>query len=319
LVYNGDLETDWDAQFFSPLYANIRALLATLPNQAAMGNHERTGAGFTKYFPYPFVAGRYWSFDYGPAHFAVVDQYTPYTAGTDQLVWLENDLATTDRPWRFVCLHEPGWSAGGGHSNDTDVQTYVQPLCVAYCVAVLFAGHNHYYARASVNGVEHLTVGGGGAPLHTPDLGYPYVVTGTSAYSHSEITIEGDSLTLMAFTHADSLIDSLGMSLPRAGLGRPEGHEAGPELGLAHASANPASGGAALECFMPAAGHAELSVHGPSGERLRTLVDRHLGPGSHQVVWDGQDQAGRRVAPGVYFIRLKAAGDMVTSKIVVVE
>lgn len=319
LVYNGDLETDWDTQFFSPLYANIRPLLASLPYQSAIGNHERTGAGFTKYFPYPFVAGRYWSFDYGPAHFAVVDQYTPYGPGTDQLLWLENDLASTTKPWRFVCLHEPGWSAGGGHSNNTSVQTYIQPLCEAYCVAILFAGHNHYYARASVNGVEHLTVGGGGAPLHTPNLAYPDVVTGTSAYSHCEIAIDGDSLTLTAFTHTDSLIDSLGMSLPRAGATGTVWQEVRSGPGLALASANPAVGETAVFYSIPAAARAELSVHGVDGQKVRALLDRQVDAGRHRVVWDGRDQSGQRVPPGVYFIRLEAAGDGVTKKIVVVE
>lgn len=317
LVYNGDLETDWNTQFFDPLYPNIRTLLASMPYQSAMGNHERTGAGFTKYFPYPFVAARYWSFDYGPAHFAVVDQYTPYGPGSDQLLWLDNDLASTAKPWRFVYLHEPGWSAGGGHSNETDVQTYIQPLCEAYCVAILFAGHNHYYARASVNGVEHITVGGGGAPLHVPNLGYPNVVTGTSAYSHCEIAIDGDSLTLMAFTYSDSLIDSLGMSLPRAGAQCPTWNEVGANLDISYASANPGLVGASVMCSIPVAGRAELSVYCTNGRKVATLMDRYVDQGFHPIMWDGRDQAGRGVAAGVYFVRLEAAGEAVTKKIVI--
>ncbi len=81
LVDNGNSESEWDNQFFSPAYQNIQKMLATLPYQSCMGNHEGSGVLFTKYFPYPFVAGRYWSFDYGPAHFAVVDQYTSYGPG----------------------------------------------------------------------------------------------------------------------------------------------------------------------------------------------------------------------------------------------
>jgi len=73
LVSNGNNESDWDNQFFNPSYPNIIKLLASAPYQAAIGNHEGTSQLFVKYFPYPFVAGRYWSYDYGPAHFVVID------------------------------------------------------------------------------------------------------------------------------------------------------------------------------------------------------------------------------------------------------
>ncbi|MFZ1948294.1 MAG: metallophosphoesterase [bacterium] len=319
LVYNGDLETDWDSQFFNPSYPNIKTVLASFPYQVAIGNHEKTGAGFVKYFPYPFVAGRYWSFDYGPAHFAVVDQYTPYTAGTDQLAWLEADLAGTDKPWRFVYLHEPGWSAGGGHANNTAVQTYIQPLCEAYDVAMLFAGHNHYYARASVNGVEHVTAGGGGAPLHTPDLGYPYVVTGTGAYSHCEIAIDGGSLSLRAVTWTDSLIDSLSISLPGAEV-PPTGMT--PALGpvsLGPVHPNPSGQDVTIRFALRGAARAGLAIYATDGRKVADLEAGDLAAGPHSASWDGLDATGGRVSPGVYFVRLEACGRALSAKLVVLN
>jgi len=128
LVNHGNNESDWDNQFFDPSYQNIQEILANLPYQSCMGNHEESGVLFKKYFPYPFVDGRYWSFDYGPAHFVVVDQYTNYGSGSAQLTWIENDLASTNKLWKFIYLHAPGWSAGGGHSNSTNVQNRIQPL-----------------------------------------------------------------------------------------------------------------------------------------------------------------------------------------------
>ena len=55
------------------------------------------------------------------AHIAVVDQYTDYAPGSEQYAWLENDLANTTVPWKFIQLHEPGWSAGR-HSSEYSVQ-----------------------------------------------------------------------------------------------------------------------------------------------------------------------------------------------------
>ena len=112
-----------------------------------------------KYWPYPYVDNFYWSFDYGPSHIVVVDQYAPYTSNSPQYKWLENDLSGTDKQWIFIVFHEPSWSAGN-HENNNEVQTYIQPLCEQYGVDIVFAGHNHYYARAEVNRVQHVTTGG---------------------------------------------------------------------------------------------------------------------------------------------------------------
>jgi hypothetical protein len=49
-----------------------------------------------------------------------------------------------------------------------------------------------------------------------------------------------------------------------------------------------------------------LAVYGVGGERVRTLVDQMAqDAGPHSVRWDGYDENGRAVAPGVYFYRLE--------------
>ena len=207
LVSDGDDEADWDEQFFDPIYTGIQTLLRDIPYLSAMGNHEGDGVLFQKYFPYPFVGGRYWSYDYGPAHFVVVDQYTSYSTGSAQLTWIEGDLAASTKPWKIMYLHEPGWSAGG-HSNEIPVQTYLQPLCEQYGVPIIFGGHNHYYARAVVNGVQHVTTGGGGAPLYTPNPSYPYIVEVAEEHHYCKIAIDGSTLDFEAVMPDGTLLDS---------------------------------------------------------------------------------------------------------------
>ena len=210
LVSSGDHEASWDLQFFDPKHENIQKMLANVPFVSCMGNHEQSGELYEKYFPYPFEeGGRYWSFDYGPAHFVMVDQYVDYATGSEQLAWIEDDLNSTDKTWKFVFLHEPGWSAGA-HANQKDVQDYIQPLCEAYGVDMIFAGHNHYYARAVVNGVYHITTGGGGAPLYTPDPDYTPEVIVTSESNHfCKVEIEGNMLTFTAVKPDGTEIDAL--------------------------------------------------------------------------------------------------------------
>ena len=212
LVGDGEAESAWTEEFFDPRYPNIRALLSSLSFLPVMGNHEGNGALFRKYFPMPFVASGYWSFDYGPAHIALLDQYTPYGVGSAQHSWLANDLAASAKQWKFIVLHQPGWSAGGGHANDPLVQGVIQPLAERYGVAIIFGGHNHYYARALVRGVQHLTIGGGGAPLHVPDPQAPFVVATSQSHSFVEIAIRGDTLTGTARRSDGTVIEVFAIS-----------------------------------------------------------------------------------------------------------
>jgi hypothetical protein len=306
-VNNGASETDWTNQFFAPAYTHIRGLMAGLPYQACIGNHEGAGALFTKYFPYPYVAARYWSFDYGPAHIAVMDQYTSYTPGSAQLQWLANDLAQTTKEWKFILLHEPGWSAGGGHENNTAVQNYIQPLCEQYKVSIVFGGHNHYYARAIFNNVQHITTGGGGAPLYTPNLTYPFVVRGTSAYHHCEVEIAGQTLSFRAVKPDGTVIDSFS----RSATGAPE-PAVQPRLGGAHP--NPFRWETVID-WSPAGNQgAQLVIVDASGRVVRSFAAH--APGNQSVTWDGRDAAGRGVASGIYFARLEAGGRTQITKLV---
>jgi hypothetical protein len=195
LVQNGDAAEDWASEFFSPEFLNIRSELANLAVLPVMGNHEGSGKLFSLYFPMPFVSARYWSFDYGPAHVVMLDQYTDYEPGSAQYEWLKQDLASSKKTWKFAVLHAPGWSAGGGHENNEDVQQYLEPLFEQYSVSIVFGGHNHYYARAAVNGVQHLTIGTGGAPEYPPDPNYPNIVATYNGMGFSRFEIDGNRLS----------------------------------------------------------------------------------------------------------------------------
>lgn len=211
-VNNGDSESDWTSQFFGRTRYNTMAFQADVPIMGCMGNHEYSGVLYQKYFPYAFEpGGRYFSFDYGPVHVVILDQYTAYGPGSTQYTWLENDLANTAKEWKFIVLHEPGWSSGG-HSNEPDVQNWIQPLCLTYDVDIVFAGHNHYYAHHEVQGVHHITTGGGGAPLYTPSSSADYQVYAEMVLHHCELDIQGDQLYFTARDVNGTVIENFTIS-----------------------------------------------------------------------------------------------------------
>jgi hypothetical protein len=212
LLHSGDWvntnsESDWTNEFFNRDYAPALQMQASLPIQGCMGNHEGSGTIYMKYYPYPYVGNRYWSFDYGPAHIVILDQYVSYSPGSAQYNWLVSDLSTSTKQWKFIVLHQPGWTAGGSHGNDASVQNYIQPLCEQYGVQIVFGGHNHYYARADVNDVYHITTGGGGAPLYNPAPGQPYIVTYEKTLHYCKVAIDGNSLSFQAVKPDGSVID----------------------------------------------------------------------------------------------------------------
>jgi hypothetical protein len=210
MISTGDLmdiaeEASLQANEFSKNTPNIRELQASLPVVNIMGNHDGTLL-FKKYFPYPFTDTFDWSFDFGPAHFTVIDQYIDLAEGTRRYSWLENDMASSKKPWKIILLHESGWSAGP-HDNNETVQNLIQPLAERYGVDLVIAGHNHYYARAMVQGVTHLTTGGGGAPLYDPERGWPLVVKTIKAYHFLRFSIDGQELTVEVISPEGELLD----------------------------------------------------------------------------------------------------------------
>jgi hypothetical protein len=85
---------------------------------------------------------------------------------------------------------------------------------------------------------------------------------------------------------------------------------------LAPAQPNPAHGATRLHFSLPAAARVQLEVIGVDGRRVRTLIDASMTPGDHEVVWDGRDESGQAVAPGLYFDRLTSAGRTLSHRIV---
>ena len=112
--------------------------------------------------------GNFWySFDYGLAHFIILDSETDLpvglqspdeVGGTDagansgpfgypnqQYDWFEKDLASIDRektPWVIVGLHRPWYIASSGDACLACQQAF-EPLMIKYGVDLYMQGHVH--------------------------------------------------------------------------------------------------------------------------------------------------------------------------------
>jgi flagellar hook assembly protein FlgD len=51
-----------------------------------------------------------------------------------------------------------------------------------------------------------------------------------------------------------------------------------------------------------------IRVYDIAGRCVRTLVDGRSTVGAHQLSWDGRDDRGARLRPGIFHVRLEARG-----------
>uniref|UniRef100_UPI003F7DEE2E metallophosphoesterase n=1 Tax=Mitsuokella multacida TaxID=52226 RepID=UPI003F7DEE2E len=120
LVDNGEDHRQWDAWFDA-----VAGIIDRIPVAPLMGNHEsynedwkvREPVAYLHEFALPAngseeFAGRYYSFDYGPAHFIVLDTQTDEAADFHhglleaQQAWFREDVKKTDKKWKIVLMHK---------------------------------------------------------------------------------------------------------------------------------------------------------------------------------------------------------------------
>lgn len=63
----------------------------------------------------------------------------------------------------------------------------------------------------------------------------------------------------------------------------------------------------------------KLQIMNPNGEIIKTLIEKELPPGQHEIIWDGTDNYNHKVSSGVYFYRLMADDKELTKKLVLIK
>ena len=82
---------------------------------------------------------------------------------------------------------------------------------------------------------------------------------------------------------------------------------------------NPASRQAAIRFELPTAGSVRTTIHDVAGRLVRCLPDGIMSVGVHDVAWDGRDDTGREVAPGIYLARVSTNAGTRTTRVVLLK
>lgn len=177
VVQTGDMTPDGFDSSAWPVFFDIeRELLRHTAFFPALGNHERHTPRFAEFFD---REKPYYSFDWGNAHFAMVDSdigsvsaiESERTASwAEQTRWLEADLkAHQGADYRFVAAHHPPITAVSSRQGDNPHMIALMPMFEKYRVSAGLFGHDHNYQHYLKNGIHYIGSGGGGAPLYDVD------------------------------------------------------------------------------------------------------------------------------------------------------
>lgn len=149
---------EWDSYFRNFEFMNMNTTLVPVA-----GNHE----GNLQWFKFnnmfnigeaensAVITGCYYSFDWGDAHFAVLNSNDMYPMSASQLNWLKNDMNSSDAQWKIILTHRALYSAGKNiNKPDTIImRNLLLPVIDELGIDVVFAGHDHMYFRTeSVKG-----------------------------------------------------------------------------------------------------------------------------------------------------------------------
>jgi hypothetical protein len=88
---------------------------------------------------------------------------------------------------------------------------------------------------------------------------------------------------------------------------------------LAQNRPNPFARNTQIEYGVPRSMDVEIAIYNAAGQRISTLVDDVKSPGFYKANWQGMDDFGRRLAEGVYFIRMTTDELTDTKKLILIK
>ena len=184
-------------QAYDPTWGRFKDISFPTP-----GNHDYDDPGASGYFSYfgSQAPGPYYSFDRGAWHFVSLNSEIAHHAGSAQEVWLDEDLAATDKTCVVAYWHSPRFSSGP-QGNDASMEPLYRSLHEGGA-EILLVAHDHFYERfapqdAAGNpdplGVREFVVGTGGKSRHQVQILKPNSEVTGSTYGALRLTLKNGS------------------------------------------------------------------------------------------------------------------------------
>jgi hypothetical protein len=102
------------------------------------------------------------------------------------------------------------------------------------------------------------------------------------------------------------------------GIAQPESSFLPTNFDLIRPLPNPVASGTHIRYVLPRSEPVDLRIYNVAGAPVRRLVSGGQSAGHFSAYWNARDDAGRRVAPGVYYVRLRSSDYSAAQKLIVV-
>ena len=136
---------------------------ARFPLYLAPGNHDVWSPASEKLFSEYTHHPLHYSFDYGAAHFTVLDNSRADELSAAELAFLESDLEQhRGQAVKFIVSHRPSWILDAGLRN---THFALHQLARKYGVQYVIAGHVHQILHVDLEGVTYLSLPSSGGHL----------------------------------------------------------------------------------------------------------------------------------------------------------
>jgi hypothetical protein len=166
-------------------------------------------------------------------------------------------------------------------------------------------------AVAQVGGPYSLvwsTIDGGGT---TAVAGGSYVLGGTAGQPEAGSMAGGVYALSGGFWFAGAVVTAID--------DEPAPPAAPAQLRILPSAPNPFGAATAFALELPAALPVAARIYNAAGQLVRTLCDGPRPAGRHEIVWDARDEAGARVARGVYLLTTRVGVSTRTQKLILVD
>jgi hypothetical protein len=302
--------TDFKNEFFRTGELN---LISNVPFFLTTGNHEGWDVNtkaFTKGITVQSGTEDYYSFDYGSVHVLVLNTEISYSQGSNQYNFAMADLSSTTKPWKIVISHKPAYCSGG-HGEDAGMITMSQNIFVPAGVDMVISGHSHFYQHNRVSNIEHMVLGGGGAPLYVP-TNASYTLKSVQDYNFGIFDINSDTLLLRVYNNLNTLLDTVKI------IKHPEGFHGNGTLikdfNINEVYPNPSNPEFTISFDVKDEADYTIKLFDVGGRLVDTIKNGMIKSGHHEIIYPTE-----KLSSGTYFVMLTKGKDFKAKKVVVVK
>lgn len=332
VIHSGDLWSDigmskWKSNVTSK--SNLNALLNANKLLVAWGNHESCSE-LTKFTP-SLVRNNSCNYSFTEGNCFFICMGEDPAANQSFLEAQLSSAAAKAAKWRIIFHHFPIYSSGGHEANGS---TNYEKLCDKYNVAFSFSGHSHNYDRSKVlynkavvftgnmipatqKGTTYTVSGGGGAPLYSV-ASKTWQEKAISTTHFIEMFAYDDSMRVKVYNNTGKLIDNYVRGRYDIATDVVDLDEK-PQSMLHDARPSFFSTSTTIDYTLGKAAPVDIKIYDASGRLIKTIVNGMQPAGLNSVIWNGNDDSGNRIPPGMYICTMTSEDYYATKKLMLVE